>query len=51
MAEIKSLLDEVIEAEITRLGSLQSDDEQKSEAIKKSHSATQAPYRRDQGKD
>lgn len=34
MAEIKSLLDEVIEAEITRLGSLQSDDEQKSEAIK-----------------
>lgn len=34
MAEIKSMLDEVIEAEITRLGSLESDGEKKSEAIK-----------------
>ena len=34
MAEIKKLLDEVIEAELTNLSSLSSDDEKKSEAIK-----------------
>ena len=34
MAEIKKLLDEVIESELTNLSSLSSDDEKKSEAIK-----------------
>lgn len=49
MAEIKTLLDDVIETELANLRTLPSGNEERAKAIPGSGGAAQAAYRGDQG--